>query len=688
MKIDALPGTFASLATGLSRPMSRDKSDTLLLLGACAAVLAPHAGHLPWWIAAACAMLLLWRGWITFRGNRMPRRWVLLPLAAAAMVAVYWSNKTLLGREAGVAMLVLLLTFKLLEMHARRDLFVVVFLGFFLILTNFFYSQGIGTALMMIGAVILMLTAQISFQYTGAIPPLRKRLALGGTMFLLAAPLTLVLFVLFPRIQGPLWGLPSDAHAGRTGLSDTMSPGNISRLALSAEVAFRARFLDPAPPQSKLYWRGPVLGDYDGRNWTPLRLRNLPPRQVRLKASGPQVRYQVTLEPSGQRSLFALDAPRTVPQLADNSARILPDLQLLTRQPITQRIRYDAVSQVDFTLQGDEAPDAMRDWLDLPPGYNPASMEFAARLRQQYGDNAQLVNAVLRHFREQKFSYTLEPPLLGKHAVDDFLFSTRAGFCEHYASAFVVLMRAADIPARVVTGYQGGEINSVDGFLTVRQSDAHAWAEVWLESRGWVRVDPTAAVAPDRVARNLGSVIPPTMLGGLVGMEAGDGALKAGLQKLRQNWEAANNAWNQWVLDYGPARQRGFMESLGLANADWQTLIALMVGLGTAVTALMLVPVLRNRQQADPVEQLYLRLCRQLAQRGCMRASHEGPRDFRLRLGTENAHISAAGRNAAVRFLELYEDLRYGPLSAPDRGAGKPPAAALLQLKTLLAQCR
>jgi transglutaminase-like putative cysteine protease len=674
--------------------MSRDKADTLLLLVTCALVLSPHAARLPGWVTLAGIILLAWRGWITFSGERMPPRWILLPISVLVMLGVYWSHKTFLGQEAGVTMLVLLLTLKLLEMRAKRDLFVVVFLSFFLILTNFFYSQTIATALMMMVAVVMMLTAQLSFQYTGAAPPLARRLGLGALIFGLAVPLTLVLFLLFPRIQGPLWGLPSDAHGGgRSGLSDNMAPGSISELSLSNDIAFRVKFLDPAPPRSKLYWRGPVLGQYDGRNWTPMPAHANANRGVTVRLHGAPIRYQVTLEPSGRRALFALEMPPAAPQVADNPARLAPDLQILTKEPVSQRLRYEAQSHIDFDLQPDASPAVLRTWLELPPGLNPNTLALAGRLRNEANTNGKIVDAVLKLFREEKFSYTLQPPPLGHHAVDDFLFSTRAGFCEHYASSFVVLMRAAGIPARVVTGYQGGEMNTVDGFMTIRQSDAHAWAEVWLENRGWIRVDPTAAIAPDRIERNLTSALPPSLLGGLVTFETGQNSWLAKLQLLRQNWDAVNNAWNQWVLDYTPARQKSFMQSLGFDNADWHTLTALMFAFGSLVMAVIAVPLIRNRSRIDPVDAVYLALCKRMAQRGLARAIHEGPRAYRARLTAAGSSLTPDKKAAVARFLEYYENLRYNP---PRRSAaaGKASAAAmpqlksLKQLKSLYAECR
>ncbi|MDO9218095.1 MAG: DUF3488 and transglutaminase-like domain-containing protein, partial [Lacisediminimonas sp.] len=453
-------------------------------------IMAPHGEHLPGWITQVAAGLLVWRCWITFLGERMPPRWLLLPVCLAVMLGVLLTYKTMLGRDTGVAMLVLLIAFKLLEMHAKRDAFVVVFLSFFLILMNFFYSQSVLTTVLMGVAVVLVLTVQISFQYAQHAPPLRKRLQLAGGIVGLSVPLMLVLFVLFPRFHGPFWGMPGQGDTGTSGLSNSMAPGNISRLALSSDVAFRVRFTDAVPPSARLYWRGPVLGHFDGRTWTALPAGRLPATASGLRTAGTGTRYRVTLEPTGQQSLFMLEMPAAMPQISGQLVRLQPDMQLTTRSVINQRLRYDATSYLDFAYPGDETALSLRDWVQLPAGFNPQTHLLAAQMLRSSEDPEVLLKQVLAMFRQQNFRYTLAPPLLGQHTVDDFLFNTRAGFCEHYANAFVVLMRAMDIPARVVTGYQGGEMNQPGEYMTIRQSDAHAWAEVWLEGRGWVRIDP------------------------------------------------------------------------------------------------------------------------------------------------------------------------------------------------------
>jgi transglutaminase-like putative cysteine protease len=666
--------TLRARAAGFAQGLSRDKADTLLLLAGALMVLAPHAGHLPAWVTALCATTLAWRAAITLRGTRLPPPVLLLPLAVAAVGGVLLTYHTVLGRDAGVAMLVLLVAFKMLEMRARRDLFVVIFLCFFLLLTTFFYAQGIGSALMMTASIAVLFSAQLSFQFTGAAPPLRRRLWLGARVVLLALPLALLLFFLFPRIQGPLWGMPGDATQGRSGLSNSMAPGNLSNLAQSDETAFRVQFIDPAPPQEQLYWRGVVLGDFDGRTWLQAaagpRGRQRAPVSVAMR--GRAVRHQVTLEPTGHRWLFALDLPAQLPRVAGNPSEISPEVELSAAYPIDQRVRYDAISYPGYSLQADAGLAGAERWLALPDGFNPRALAAGAALRR-HADPARRINTVLRRFHDEAYSYTLEPPLLGRHSVDEFLYQTRAGFCEHYASAFVVLMRAAGVPARVVTGYQGGEANPVDGFLTVRQSDAHAWAEVWLAGRGWLRVDPTAAVAPERVRRSLAHALPRTNPFGIeaLGFDVERNSL---LSRLRFEMGALNNGWNQWVLNYTPERQHGVLESLRAGALNLRTLAAVAIG----ALLVWLAHARRVRRRGDPVDTLYLALCLQLGRHGLARDADEGPNAWRARL--DGSTLAPPQKQAAAQFLRLYSAYKYG--------AQPSPAGLVATLKNLLTKFR
>lgn len=662
-----------------NRPLARDKADTLLLLSACLLVLLPHLAVFAWWVNAGSLGLMLWRGWLTLSGRRLPRAWILIPVALTLMGGIYLTYHTFLGREAGVAMLALLLSCKLLEMHAKRDLYIVIFLSFFLLLTSFFYSQSIASAALALLAVLALLTAQLSFQYTGAVPSLWKRIKLGLTILGLAIPLTLIAFFLFPRIQGPLWGLPGDANAGRSGLSDSMSPGNISKLALSEEIAFRVKLSGATPGKAELYWRGIVLNRYDGRTWShedDTKSATLVPDLI---SHGEILHQDIILEPSGQAWLFALDMPDAAPQLEGMLSSMNSQREMTSSQALNNRIRYQANSYTKYRLQSTLTVRALLPALRLPAGYNPQTLRYAAELQRRISDQQQIINEVLQFFRRENFSYTLEPPLLGVNSIDDFLFGSRAGFCEHYASAFVVLMRASGIPARVVTGYQGGTINNVDGYLEIRQSDAHAWAEVWLNGRGWLRVDPTAAVAPERIRNNLGSTQNSSGLAGLVKLALSNNSwLGSAIQSASMRWSAINNSWNLWVLNYNQARQFDLMRVLGLSEFDWTQLSLIFFLLSASVMTLLALPFMLNRRQISALDRLYLSLCQKLANQGYPRQTHEAPYSYGQRLQT---NLSDAQYDPIHRFLSAYSAAKYGKNEQSE-------ASTVKQLKILLAQCR
>ena len=625
------------------------------LLAVALATAGPHAPHQPLWLTTLAGLLLLWRARLWQRHGTLPSRLVLLAIMLSGVVAIGLHYRTLFGRDAGVALLVLLMAGKPLETRARRDALVIVMLGYFLLLTHYFYSQSIATGLWLLAALTLTTTTLIRLHSAA---PWRETFRLSGTMLLQAAPLMLVLFILFPRVQGPLWGLPRDAYAGLSGLSEQMAPGTLSRLILSGSIAFRARFDGAVPPPAARYWRGPVLEDYDGKTWTrtPFSARSAaPPPEI---APGTQVyRYESTLEAHNQRWLLALDLPFIRPRDSQFSTR----LETLSREPVRSRARFSFASTSDAQANRDEAPPTLLQSLRLPAGRNPKSRALGEEWRRQYGDDARQISAAaLRLFRQEDFYYTLNPPLTGEQAVDDFLFSTRRGFCEHYAGAYVVLMRAAKVPARVVTGYQGGEINPVDGFLTVRQSDAHAWAEIWLPGEGWQRVDPTAAVAPARVELGLEAALPSgEALPAFIRFDAD------WLRTLRFRWEAANNAWNQWVLGYNPEKQREALSRLGMTDPDWRKLAAALgISAGTLLLALVAWMAYR-RPRASLEQRAWKRFCAALGRHGIVRADWEGPLDLAARTAQAEPGLAALTRRGAL----AYARLRYGPVDTAEKMA-------------------
>jgi protein-glutamine gamma-glutamyltransferase len=452
--------------------------------------------------------------------------------------------------------------------------------------------------------------------------------------------------------------MPGDAAAGRSGLSNSMAPGKLSSLALSDEPAFRARFFDPVPAQDALYWRAIVLSKFDGQTWTQLpRYGN----KINVELRGKALRYEVTLEPSNNRWLFALELPSRVPDITGQApGSSSEEFELMAAGRLDQRVRYSVTSYPDFRFEADRVLQDPYRAMQLPYGFNPKTVSAGLALRKMAP--ADRVRHALNGFAKGGFVYTLDPPLLGRDSVDQFLFETRAGFCEHYAGAFVILMRAAGVPARVVTGYQGGEINPVDGFMTVRQSDAHAWAEVWIAGSGWIRVDPTAAVAPARVRYNLARAVPRKAplgietLGSLVNFSRD---ANSWLGKLRFQWSAINNGWNQWVLNYSPERQASFLATLADTFVNWQSGAALVA----IALLLLLARAMRRRRQGDPVDALYFALCQLLGKQGLPRARDEGPTAYGLRIAA--SALAPEKKAALAQFLRLYSAHKYGP-GAPD----------------------
>ncbi len=598
------------------RSLPRDSRDTLFLLAVVAWVILPQAARLPLWCSLGAAGVLLWRGWLALRARPLPgRAWLVLALALT-MAATYATHRTLLGRDAGVTLLVVLLTLKTLELRARRDAFVIFFLGFFCMLSNFFYSQSLLTAASMVLGLLGLLTALVNAHMPVGKPPLSQAARTAGWMALLGTPVMLVLFLLFPRLA-PLWGVPSDAMTGRTGLSATMQVGTIAELALDDSVALRIKFAGALPPQREMYLRGPVLSNFDGRNWLPqrTRVRQRPANNPALQVSGPAIDYEVTMEPSSHPWLFVIDAAPLSPTLPGYRSTLQNDLQWVTDRPITETVRYQARSYPRFQHGVRQNELDLQDELDLPPGFNPRTLALAQEIRNDprnaNADTAALVQQVMQRLRTGGYMYTLEPGTFGTNTADEFWFDRKQGFCEHIASSFVVLMRGMGIPARIVTGYQGGEPNNIDGFWVVRQSDAHAWAEVWQAGQGWLRVDPTSAVAPGRTGAFQRLAAPRGAVAQVFGNI--NPTLTA---QLRATWEAINNAWTQKVLNYTQGQQLKLLQDAGFESPSWEDLSYILIGIIVLASAVGGAWTLWEKSQHDPWLRLLARARKQLARRG------------------------------------------------------------------------
>ncbi|MGB5261765.1 MAG: DUF3488 and transglutaminase-like domain-containing protein [Gammaproteobacteria bacterium] len=613
-------------------------------------VTVPHLLRLPVWIPVIALIFGLWRWLAAKRQFPLPGILIRVILMTAIPVGIFLSYGRLFGRDAGTAWLIALIALKLIELRTHRDAIIVVLIAYFLIITNFLFSQTIPTALYMVLIVTVITSTLIAINYmTHEPPPLRERLRLSATLLAQAVPIMLILFVLFPRVPVQLWSLPEDAHGGISGLDDEMSPGSISELIQSAGTAFRVDFIDPPPPEAQRYWRGPVLWNFDGRRWRSGYGRiPLPPEDF--TPLGEPLRYRITLEPHNRRWLFALELPDTLPP----GGRLTSDYRLMAAAPVRERIRYDLTSYPDYLVGEFLSRHARKAALQLPETGIDESTTLARRWRDESQSDREIVQRALRFFNEQPFVYTLRPPLLGNRPVDEFLFETRRGFCEHYASAFTILMRAAGIPARVVTGYLGGERNPIDDYYTVRQSDAHAWTEVWYADQGWVRVDPTTAVAPQRVEQGIGgSVFDTDALPIFVRTRSNL------LKQFRYTLEAINNSWNQWVIGYGERTQRELLAKLGIGLDNWKGMaIGLLAGI-SVVFSLVAASMLwqhSGRKKTTAELRLYQQFCRKLEHSGISRMASEGPTDFAIRAGS--LHPQAA--QAIREITDLFISIRYG----------------------------
>ncbi len=620
----------------------------LALIGSLALVAAPHATRLPLWIALVAAGAIGLRAWLAWRGRGLPPGWLLVVLAGGSVVGIWLSFGMLFGRDAAVALLVLMLCLKMMELKGLRDAAVLILLGYFLVITNFLYSQSIPMALYLLACVWLITACLMAFQHRAGAPRPRPVLRMSGLMLAQAIPLMLVFFLLFPRVQGPLWGLPQASASALTGLSDTMSPGSLSSLSLSDAVAFRVEFESPPPAPSRLYWRGPVMWDFDGRTWHGGENSSLLDRNI--ATEGTPIRYSVTLEPHNMRWLFAIDLPA---QRLDGALQT-QDFQLLALRPVRTRMRYEMSSHLSYRYGAAEPLRNLQRALQLPQGFNPRARQLGTELRARSSNDRDVIQAVLALYRSQPFYYTLVPPELGRDSMDEFLFDTRRGFCEHFAASFVFLMRAAGVPARVVTGYQGGVLNPIGNYLIVRQSEAHAWAEVWLGDEGWVRVDPTAAVSPSRIETGIAGAVPdgdPLPL-----MVRTDSEW---LKSVRFAMDATANGWNQWVLGFNPERQLRMFQRAGFQKPNWHNLVIALMAV-TALVVLVLTAIVLRRlrlQVRDPVVLAWLAFSRKLGAVGLAREGGEGPLDYARRI----ANLRPPLAESAIGIAELYARLRYGP---------------------------
>lgn len=625
--------------------LTRRQFDLTALTALCASWL--HAPHFPLWLTLAFTLLIAAR-WLQRRLRPdwgKPSPLLRLPLTLALPVTVWLQYGNIFGLDPGSVFAVGMLGLKLAESETARDARAVVTFAMFVLMAALLFEQDLLTTLYVgLGVVPLLLTLRaLEYEEAASPPPaalanLRSNATAVLANLAAAVPVALLVFLFLPRLAAPLWATQT-ALQSRTGISDRMSPGHMGELFLDDTPSFRVSFDNGiAPPPSQRYWRGVVLWRYDGRTWTRSGGISMPPGQQPLSIQSAEIGYEITLEPTDKRWLFALDMPTVDPTgyVRDE------DYTLSGLRPINKLLVYSLRSAPQYSLGG-LTPLQRQRGLRLPPNFNPRAVALGRQWAQEHGTPERIIAAGLDLIRRE-FSYTLSPPPLGRDAVDDFLFETKAGYCEHFSSAFAVLMRAAGIPTRVVLGYQGGYWNETGSYMVVRQSDAHAWNEVWLDDRGWVRIDPTAAVRPERV-------------------ELGSGAANSGgygrewLLAIRNRWDLVNRLWTQVVVQFDELSQRGLLRSVGIDQADWRQLgLAFAIGMSLLAALGIWWALRRDRSDGDSLDRAYERLCARLSRRlGIVRSPAEGPADYLRRVLQQQAQA----RTVVEPLFQRYIQLRY-----------------------------
>jgi transglutaminase-like putative cysteine protease len=622
------------------------------LLLVLAGLMLPHLANLGAAIIGFFYAATLWRLLGVRRARWLPGRWILLLLMIVAIALVIFSAGILDGRLAGTALLVVMLGLKLLELRARRDIHVAIFLGYFLVLTHFLYDQSLWLAAYLMVGVLALVTLQVGLNRV----EIDLRLQLRNTAAMLAAalPIALVVFLLFPRLQTPLWGIHTKSAI--TGISGELTLGDIGRLSRSNATAFRVRFDGRTPDAAQRYWRGPVLWETDGHRWQAGRRA--------LEAVAPEVSsdqiidYEITLEPTGEYWLFGLDVVTHPPE----GAHINSNFALVNTQRVNRRMTYRARSDSGLRLLSISERER-RLGLQLPEKISDRVRSLVSRWQRETdpSEPLQLVRRALDYFRDEPFVYTLAPGVLTGDVVDQFLFETRRGFCEHYAGSFALLMRIAGIPSRVIVGYQGGEKNPHAEHWVVRQSDAHAWTEVWVDGLGWWRVDPTAAVAPQRIEQSIDSDRSSNSDTVVFQLDA-DNALGSLWSDARWLVDAVDLGWHRWVVGFTANRQRGLFQRLGFEQLEGPALaVALLIGVGLALIPAYLISRLPRLRRGDPLPELWQRLRMKLQRAGVEVPNWLGPDTLCARAARQYP-AQAAELNAIGR---LYVQLRYGRATDP-----------------------
>jgi transglutaminase-like putative cysteine protease len=618
--------------------------------GCFALALLPHLGSMPPWVLIFCGIAAAVRLGLAADGRDAPPALLRTLIALAAIALLFAQFHTFNGLNAGTALLGLVAGLKLLETQTRRDLCVMVLLIYFLSLDALLVGSSFWLLAYLVGVCWLTTATLLRLTAAEPAPPWLASLRYAGRILLHAMPLALLLWLFFPRLTEPLWRITESDQGVTSGLGDTLNPGDISDLALSDEIAFRVHFFGAVPPLEQRYWRGPVLDQFDGRVWR--RTDPLTTAESGLRIEGPEYRYRMSLEPYPHAWIFTLDWPTAWD--ADH-AQLTPDGMLIGPRPMSLGLDLTASSR-PRRQDAEPLPESgrRRETALEPATANPRTFALARALRREHPDERGFVTSVLEMIHSQDFFYTLAPPPLeSQNPVDEFLFDTKRGFCGHYASAFAVIMRAAGIPARIVTGYYGGTYNRYADYWILRQSDAHAWDEIWIEGQGWQRIDPTSAIDPRRIDRSLREAQTAISLANV--------DLQSALPwfaALRLRTDALRQLWRERILRYNQDSQQSLLATLHIPNPDAQKLV-LVLGSTLAAALGWLTWQLRRELRPlprDVLRRAYEQLCAKLAGVDLPRAAHEGAEDYAARIAGRRPELAGAVGTLCRR----YNELRYG----------------------------
>jgi len=633
----------------------QNKSILIFLLASIGLIAFPHINHIPKAVFAFFYLLLSWRFIGIWKQNWLPNKLIVFFLTVCGLALIYSQHHGVFGRDAGTRLFVTALALKLLEIKSERDLYLITYLAFIVAASQFLYEQSLLMSAYILFVCCVLLATLVCIN--SGRPQPGAALKTASIILVQAIPIAVVLFILFPRIEAPKWLLFNEKHQAKAGLSDSMEPGSISDLGMSDELVFRVKFTGALPPPVQRYWRGPVLSHTDGKKWTQVKDLQFGRSLDKPVFTGSPYQYTLLMEPQDKVWVFALEMPADYALPLNRNA----NYQLITSEKPDKRTEYKITSYLNYNT-GTITRTEYKVATQLP---NQPSDKIKQLVKQLHGFDSSpddFIKRLLNHFRREDFHYTLTPALMEENPIETFLFETRYGFCSHYAAAFVYLMRVANIPARVVTGYQGGELNKVGNFLEIRQADAHAWAEVWIENKGWVRFDPTAAIAPERIERNIN--IDQLMPGGVISYMPTGAAAQAAfnwLKQTRQLWSNVDYNWQRWVINYDNRNQSRFLSSLGID--DIKAMIYWMVGSIGLITALLSWLLLYQKHKAiDPELRIYNRFCRKIAKRGLLRGQCEGAKDFaeriKIKLPEQAANID--------QITDLFIKLRYGKNTTQD----------------------